>query len=470
MLTDSQAKQQAEGLAESILSLLPYSPLPDQLELIRQLSLFTFSRPENGVFVLNGFAGTGKSSLMGAFVHALHRTGMKVVLLAPTGRAAKVFSAFAGMPASTIHRRLYRPCGQPGETRYTLAPNRLEDAIFVVDEAAMISDDRDLRRSLLQQLIKYVYSGSGCTMILMGDTAQLPPVGQQKSTAMEPDRLVSLGLSPQTFLLDKPVRQAALNGILANATMVRKFITGQNEQKELVLSASPYPDEITVVPGMELEDYYTSSISRYGHENTIVITRSNWRANAINRDIRARILYAEEEIGSGEKLLITRNNYFWARGERHSLIANGDMATVNWIGSTEERFGLRFAEAELTFPSRKEPIGAKIMLSTLEASAPSLSLAEMSRFQNLVATTYPGELTEQLHKADEDPYYNALQVKHAYCITCHKAQGGQWHEVYIDMAGIRTDDIGPDFYRWLYTAITRSFGHVYLINPTIPVE
>lgn len=468
-MIDNVLTPQASLLAESVVGRLPYTPLPRQYELIRRLSTYAIMRRRNDVFVLNGYAGTGKSSLMGAYVNALADAGMKVVLLAPTGRAAKVFSTFAGLPASTIHRRLYRPCGQPGELRYAMAPNRGENIIFVVDEASMIADDYDERRSLLQQLVKYVYSGNGCGLILMGDTAQLPPVGQPESTAMNPERLVSLGLTPELFMLDKSVRQAALNGILANATMVRRFITGDAPVKNLRLVASAYPDEITVVPGDELEDYYTSSIARYGHENTIVITRSNWRANLINRDIRFRILDAEEEVGNGEKLLITRNNYFWARRERHTLIANGDMATVGWIGSEEEKYGYRFADAELTLPGRSEPLGVKLMLSTLDNDAASLSAAEMMGLYDKVVKSCEGELSERMRKANSDPYYNALQIKHAYCVTCHKAQGGQWREVYIDMAGIHTDDLGADFYRWLYTALTRSSGHVYLINPTLPV-
>lgn len=458
--------QQGQALYSLARQLFPFAPTDEQDEVLTDLCRFATDRLPRDVFVLNGFAGTGKTTLMGAYVNALRRAGAKVVLLAPTGRAAKVFSNSSTLPAGTIHRRLFRPTEQGG---YTLAPNRSEDTLFVVDEASLIGDAPDLRRSLLQMLVRYVNQGSNCGLILMGDTAQLPPVGQEQSVAMNRDRLVSLGLAPWHHVLSTPLRQAAESGVLYNATLVRRFITGEPHPESLILEASRFPDDVTVVPGEELEDYYTSSLSRVGHDGTIVITRSNWRANLINNDIRVRILDTEEEIGSGEHILVTRNNYYWARQERNALLANGDMATVNWIGQAEERYGYRFADAELTFPGRQGPVAAKLMLSTLYTDTPNLSPRAMADFHGKVLYSYEGDLSEKMRQADNDPYYNALQVKHAYCVTCHKAQGGQWRHVYIDMAGIRTDAFGEDFYRWLYTALTRSTERVFLINPTLPV-
>lgn len=458
---------QGESLYALARQFFPFAPTGEQDTVLTDLCRFATDRDPGDVFVLNGFAGTGKTTLMGAFVSAVRRAGGKVVLLAPTGRAAKVFSNSSSLPAGTIHRRLFRPAENGG---YMLAPNRSEDTLFVVDEASLISDSQDLRRSLLQLLVRYVNQGAGCGLVLMGDTAQLPPVGQDQSMAMNVNRLVSLGLTPWYHVLSTPLRQASDSGILYNATLVRRFITGEEHAPELTLEASRFPDEVTVVPGEELEDYYTSSLARVGHEGTIVITRSNWRANLINADIRRRILDAEEETGSGEQLLVTHNNYYWARRERNSLLANGDMCTVNWMGQTEERFGYRFADAELTFPGRPGPVAAKLLLSTLYLQGPSLPAREMAELHAKVMESYEGDLTEKMRQADEDPYYNALQIKHAYCVTCHKAQGGQWRHVYIDMAGIRSDAFGEDFYRWLYTALTRSTERVFLINPTLPVK
>lgn len=449
--------------------IFPFTPSEEQDEVLHSLCRFAVSRGPRDVFVLNGFAGTGKTTLMGSWVNALRKMGAKVVLLAPTGRAAKVFSNFSSLQASTIHRRLFRPVADGGALRYAPAPNRNEDTIFVVDEASLIGDAKDMRKSLLQMLVRYVYSGAGCSLVLMGDTAQLPPVGQTDSVAMNVDRLRSLGLNPIYGILKTPLRQAAESGVLYNATLARKFITGETNEPELVLDAKNFPDDVTVVEGRDLEDFYTSSISKVGHDDTIVVTRSNWRANLINRDIRCRILYADEEIGRGEHVLVTHNNYFWARRERNPLLANGDMACLSWIGSVEERYGYRFADAELNFPGREGPIAAKLLLSTLELPGPALNALEMAQLHGRIMNSYEGDLTEKMRLADKDPYYNALQIKHSYCITCHKAQGGQWKHVYIDLAGIRPDAFGEDYYRWLYTALTRSTERVFLINPSVPV-
>lgn len=464
----NRSRAQEELYHEALLG-LPFQLTMGQQTALDRLCRFTFDRKPHDVFVLNGYAGTGKTSLMGAYVRAMNKAKHRIVLLAPTGRAAKVFAGFAELPASTIHRRLYRPSTDGSAMRYRLAPNRLTDAVFIVDEASLIGDGADLRSSLLMQLVRYVYSSPGCALVLMGDTAQLPPVGQPRSMAMQEDRLRSMGLNPLSVLLDEPVRQASQSGILVNATRVRRVITGETQAAEMLLSASQFPGEVTVVQGSELEDYYTSSIAEVGHEATTVITRSNWRANLINNEIRYRILDAEEEVGSGERIMITRNNYFWSADRRHPLLANGDMATVLWIGQTEEKYGLRFADAEVLLQGHQAPTAVKLMLSTLDMKSPNLSLREMDMLLNYIAGQDAGVPDIRVEIMDKNPYYNALQIKHAYCITCHKSQGGQWKHVYIDMAGINPDEAGEEFYRWLYTAMTRATERIFLLNPTLNI-
>lgn len=457
-------------LVSAALDYLPFEPLATQLEVIRAAAAFAVSGGERDVFVLNGYAGTGKTSVVGALIHALDTVRRRVVVLAPTGRAAKVASALSSHPASTIHRRIFRPDpSDPSGRTWRPAPNQLTDTVFIVDEASLIGDSPGApSHGLLWTLIRYVYSAPGCRMLLVGDEAQLPPVGQTASTAMDPDRLRRLGLNPICHALDIPVRQASDSGIVFNATVVRSCLITPPPDGIPVLAASGFAD-IKAINSSELADALSDSYANVGIEETLVVTRSNRRANNFNNAIRNMVMFAEEPLERGDRVLVSKNDYFWRRHEKGSrLIANGDIAEVSWVGATQKMYGRFFTEVELRM-SDGSPVSAMIMLRSLASEGPALPRDEMERFRNRVLSAYDGELSEKIKGTDEDPFYNALQVKYAYCVTCHKAQGGQWKHVYIDMGGIAPDAIGPDFYRWLYTALTRATERVYLINPTIPV-
>lgn len=448
---------------------IPFVPTPDQDRLANALARFTVSDIPNKVFVLNGYAGTGKSSMIGAYVKALENLNVNTVLMAPTGRAAKVFSAFAGKKAVTIHKTLYRAdSADPASRNFFLARNFSRDTVFIVDEASMISDSDNPQNSLLQLLVRYVYSGVNCTLLLAGDSAQLPPVGQLASPAISLERLRGLGLAPGLVRLEKIVRQEHDSGILHNATIVRNML--DDPSGDFRLDVSPFKD-IRAISSIELEDELTSSWSRVGQDETLIITRSNWRANMINNDVRVRILYADTELQRGEKVLVTRNNYYWTRNSKTlDFIANGETATVTWMGRVHNAYGHTFADAEIVLTGSEEPVAVKVMLDSLTAEAPTVPNSEMSKLYNTLMDEAEGALTQKMAYVDNNPYYNAIQIKHSYCVTCHKAQGGQWRHVYIDMSSINPETLDSDFYRWLYTAITRATERVYLVNPTVPVE
>lgn len=466
---EKPAKINASVLEGLILRQLPFVPVPGQSDLVKRLARFVCEPMERPMFVLDGHAGTGKTSMLAAFVRGLASAGIHTVLLAPTGRAAKVFSSFAGSKAVTIHKRLYRADNAaPGEKRFFLAPNRDTHTVFIADEASMISDSSDMRRSLLRMLVSHVYSSVGCRLILVGDRAQLPPVGQSESPAMNVALLKSLGFEPWAFMLDETVRQSASSGILYNANLVLRQILHPGKTS-FRMKVSGFSD-IEAISPRDLEDYLTSSWSRVGQAETLIITRSNWRANRINAEVRNRILYADTALQRGEQVLVTKNNYYWTRNSREfDFIANGETAIVEWMGRTHEMYGFMFADAELSFPGKAEPVAAKLMLSSLQSEGASVSDETMAAFYNRLMAEAEGELTEKMRYADSNEYYNALQIKYSYCVTCHKAQGGQWKHVYVDMGSIAADAMCEDFYRWLYTAVTRATEHVYLVNPTVPV-
>lgn len=458
------------SLADDILSFLPYSPNERQKLLIMSLATATLSAPPRFVYQLRGYAGTGKTSLTGAYVRALTRAGIKHCLLAPTGRAAKVFADFSGEHASTIHKRIFRFDPMRPEKGFVPVRNKDRDMIFIVDEASMIGDDGS-SASLLSHLVSHVFSSPGCRLMLIGDTAQLPPVGETGSPAMDKAYMEAFGLNVAYFDLTDPVRQVRDSGILYNATLVRRLLEkGASGFKGLL--ASRFPD-VTVVDPRELEDYLTTSWARTGEDQTVVITRSNWRANRINADIRSRILYAEEPLQRGERLIITKNNYFFADSSEENaagFLANGEMATVDWTSAPEEKYGLRFVDAEIRLSGSGNIASVKLLLDSLECDGPRLEPERMMRLQNLVIDSMPGNMSQKISAARKDPYFNAVQVKYAYCVTCHKAQGGQWKDVYIDLAGIAPEAFGEDFLRWLYTAITRASQHLFLINPTFMIK
>lgn len=456
-------------LVESALSTLPFTPHPDQQKLLNKLSDFVENGASNGVFVLNGYAGTGKTSMVGAFIKALKACRRKVVVVAPTGRAAKVAQSFSGHPASTIHKLLYRGNSlDPGNTTFFIARNTTPDTTFIVDEASMISDAPDSSgRSLLFHLARYVYSCPGCRMILVGDEAQLPPVGQTSSMAMNFERLRQMGLNPTGHSLDMPVRQAAMSGIIHNATYMRQKLFYPDSDAPDAIFVKEFPD-VVAISSEDLAESLATSHALVGEDETLIITRSNKRANNFNRAIRNIVMYAEEPLERGDRVVISKNDYYW--GKQNNLdgfIANGETAEVTWVGKTEKAYGRYFTDVELRFVSDGRIVGAKAMLRSLVCEGPSIPRAEMERFYARVMEAYEGELSKKIKGALEDPFYNALQMKYAYCVTCHKAQGGQWKHVYIDMGGIAPDAMTEDFYRWLYTAVTRATEKVFFINPTL---
>lgn len=458
-------------LSDIAISCLPFTPNEGQYALIRALGAFIMLHGPRDVFVLNGYAGTGKTSVTGAIVKALGMASMKAVVLAPTGRAAKVAAGFSGSRASTIHKRIFRGnSADPSNTHFFLAENRDANTVFIVDEASLITDSQSFGGSLLQQLVRHVYSAPGCAMILTGDLAQLPPVGMTESLAMNPERLRQIGLNPICFSLEVPVRQAAESGILNNATIIRQFLYSGFPVENFALYVNDFPD-VEAVSSADLADRLAASWSEVGQDETIIITRSNKRANNFNKAIRNMVMYAEEPLQQGDRLVISKNDYYWSRkNSLRNFLANGEVAEVAWVGKTEKAYGRWFADVELKLPDVETPVAAKIMLRSLAAEGPNIPRQEMERFYNRVMAEYEGEVSHKIKGALEDPYYNALQAKYAYCVTCHKAQGGQWRHVYVDMGMIASDAIGPEFYRWLYTAVTRATERLFLINPTIPLE
>lgn len=459
--------------AQLVLDNLPYEPTSQQVELIAALSRFCSARtPSDSVFLLNGYAGTGKTSLCAALVKSLNMAGIGTVLLAPTGRAAKVFSRFAGHPAYTIHRRIYSVGGNGITSPRDIRPaaNRSVNTIFIVDEASMIGADSGAG-NLLEHLIHYVYSGVNCKLILLGDTAQLPPVGCEESPAMSAKTLHAEGLRVTRAILTATVRQASDSGILYNATWLRKAM-----RKEPLpvprLTATPF-DDVHVTDGEELEDSLNAAYSADGVGETILVTRSNMRATRFNLAIRARILGYEEELCRDDRLLIGKNNYYWTREVKGvDFIANGDAAVVEKVIGTETRYGFRFADVMLRLPDRDLSIECKILLDTLVNDAATLSRKDMTElYERIVADGDPSlSAATRAAEAMKSPYFNALQVKYGYAVTCHKAQGGQWRNVYVDLGYIPPESIGMEFYRWLYTAITRATSHLYLVNPSIDVK
>ncbi|MDE7403399.1 MAG: AAA family ATPase [Muribaculaceae bacterium] len=452
------------SIIDHALATLPYTPLPTQLRVLHTAAAFAMDSlgEPNSVLVLNGYAGTGKTSLTGALIKALDMAKKRVVILAPTGRAAKIASRLSAHKASTIHRRIFRPNpADPTGRSHLVAPNPCRDTLYIIDEASLIGDMPG--RSLLATLIRYVYSGPGCRMMLIGDEAQLPPVGQESSTAMLPERLRALGLDPICTQLDIPLRQQDNFGIVHNATRVRLCLTHTRNEDSPLLEIDNVGD-VQRISSVELPDLLANSYATVGDEETIIITRSNMRANRYNMAVRNMVMFAESPLERGDRVMVAKNDYFWAPKNRvGQLIANGDMGRITSVGHTEKMYGRYFCEVEMELDGG-EILAAEVMLRSLAANGPAIPREEMERFGNRVMEEYEGEWSERMKARDEDPYYNALQLKYSYCVTAHKAQGGQWRHVYIDMSGIGADAEGPEFYRWLYTALTRATDRVYLID------
>lgn len=458
---------------QQIKEIFPYKPTLEQEKTLNSLSEFYLEASEKGAMVLKGYAGTGKTTLMSAFVQTLTKLKQKVVLLAPTGRAAKVFSSYAGLPAYTIHKKIYREQSFFGEGgHFTLNDNLHKHTLFIVDEASMIANEGLAGATfgtgcLLDDLISYVYSGDDCRLILVGDTAQLPPVGEESSPALEVENLRGYGLLIKEVELTEVVRQEQASGILWNATCLREAITNGAFEVLPKFRLSGFSD-VKRIPGDELIDTLSDCYDRDGMDQTIVICRSNKRANIYNNGIRGRILWREEELESGDMVMVTKNNYFWTEKDpTMDFIANGEMAKVIRVRGGRELYGFRFVEATLAFPDYDDlEVDANLLLDTLQSEAPSLSKADSEKLFNAVMDDY-AEISlkrERLKKLKTDPYFNALQVKYAYAVTCHKAQGGQWKNVFLDQAFMESDYLTPDYFRWLYTAVTRATGTLYLVN------
>lgn len=450
-------------------------PTQEQDFVIDSWCRFLLGRSDDSMFLLKGYAGTGKTSLVGALVRTMKMLKQRVVLLAPTGRAAKVMGGYADTSAGTIHRHIYRQ-KTFGEERFTAAPNLKENTLYIVDEASMIANE-GLSGSvfgdgrLLDDLIHFVYSSPGCRLILIGDTAQLPPVGEEHSPALDRMELGGYGLEVIEAELTQVVRQLDSSGILWNATRLRECLTGGYAVPKIRVS---FPD-VHAVPGNELIEYMEQSYHRCGKDGTIVITRSNKRANVYNMGIRNRILDYDCELGGGDMVMVAKNKYLNGK----DLIANGEMAIVQRLRNERELYGFRFADATLKLIDRTDSgleeqdgqgipteLDTVVLLDTLHSEAPALTREQQQQLFMRVCEDYP-ELRNKrdLFKAvKEDKHYGALQIKYAYAITCHKAQGGQWEDVYIDQGYMTEDMLTEDYIRWLYTAITRATGHVYLVN------
>jgi len=467
----------ATEFADLVKARLPYSPNRQQVQLIDALARFCSpDTPPESVFIVNGYAGTGKTSLTGALVKALEEVKRPVVLLAPTGRAAKVFSSHAGHPAYTIHRKIYRgPTGDFTGGMTLTRENNLTDAVFIVDEASMIGDyeaDNGAAtpgNGLLEDLLQFVFTGDNCRLILLGDVAQLPPVGSVESPAMFPGRFKELGLRVWRAVLTDTVRQSRGSGILRNATWLRRAMLVDPLPKPKIIMDG-YGD-VSEVTGDDIIDTLTGCYRETDPGETVIITRSNRRATAFNLGIRQKIFESMQVLDRGERLLVAKNNYMWsAKVKGLDFIANGDVAVVKEIYNTEEKYDMRFANVVLHLPDRDTDVECKIIIDTLADESAGLS---RERLESLARARMddpevnaPGVAWEtRVRRLRSDPYFNALQVKYAYAMTCHKAQGAQWRNVFVDLGGISPEQQGMDFYRWLYTATTRATGHLYYLNP-----
>lgn len=443
-----------------------------QKKIVEKLSKFLIDDNFSKIFVLNGYAGTGKTTLIAATVAALKQMGIRTILLAPTGRAAKVLARYSGEKAMTVHKRIYRErTNADYESKFSLDLNREQGAVFIVDEASMLSDRSNEGQlfgsgSLLEDLVRYVRSGRGCRLILVGDSAQLPPVGADFSPALDEATLARFG-EVEYATLDEVVRQEAESGILFNATLVRCML--EQGITEIPRFDCSFPD-FTPLTGGEFLETLQDAYAKYGRDEVIVITRSNKRANRYNEGIRRNVLYAEEEIESGDMLMVVKNNYYYTERIEDCpmhFIANGDIARLRRLRRFEDFYGFRFANAVLEFPDYDNTeIECKILLDTLSAEAPALTQEEQTRLFFEVEKDYLDikSKIKRFKEIRENPHFNALQIKFANAITCHKAQGGQWRAVFIDRCLFGDEPMTRDMLRWLYTALTRATDHLYLIN------
>ena len=478
-----------------------FTPTEGQAKVLYHLSAFILTEKERPLYLLRGYAGTGKTTLVSTLVKTLPQIGMRYQLLAPTGRAAKVMSSYTGKPASTLHRKLYRfQAVANGELRMTRDVNKHKNTVFIVDECSMISDQGDgfsWSRSLLDDLIEYVFSGSCCKLLLIGDSAQLPPVGLDISPAMDFDILRnSFNLTLATYEMKEVMRQALDSGILYNATEIRNKVAMGNEQWAMsdsdmyqlpLLDINNFDDIIKIDPMSFEELLWESFGDKRSNNDAVVICRSNKRANMFNQAIRSRVLQEEGELSAGDKLMIVKNNYFWCQqttdnsqqseansqqpavNSQITFLANGDMIEITRINKFEEMYGFHFADVDIQLMDYDDAptLSVKIILETLHSDAPALTNDEAKRLYQAVEEDYMDipKASDRRKAMKENPYFNALQVKYGYALTCHKTQGGQWNNVFVeapylpDETTLELSDL-----RWLYTAITRAKEKVYLVN------
>lgn len=464
----------ASAFYRNLVQHFPFAPTPKQAVFFQLIAQYVTNPTTDELFVLKGFAGTGKTTLVSTLVAALPEINCKTVLLAPTGRAAKVISNYAHKPAFTIHKKIYFPKKiAGGGMQYTLQQNKHKNTLFIVDEASMISDvNTDTKfsdgTSLLDDLISYIYSGQGCKLLLIGDTAQLPPVNLSISPALDLDSL-SLHYNKEVthIELDEVMRQAEKSGILHNATALREVLQ-TSFWDSFQFQLKPFKDIIRLVDGYDIQDAIQSAYSNYSIEDTAFLVRSNKRANLYNQQIRSRILDKESLLATGDYLMVVKNNYFWLQEtDEAGFIANGDIIEVLELFSIKELYGFTFASVKIRmvdYPNQR-PIETVLLLDTLNSETPSLSYDDANRLYQEVLQDYQQETTKykKFQKVKENEYFNALQVKFSYAITCHKSQGGQWNTVFIEQPYL-PDGIDQDYIRWLYTAVTRAQDKLYLIG------
>jgi len=452
----------------------PFQPTLKQDIVLEQLSKFIFDGPPNALYVLKGYAGTGKTSIIGVIVSNLWKAQKSAVLMAPTGRAAKVISNYSNKEAFTIHKKIYFPKKDTGGgVKFVLQPNKHKKTIFIVDEASMIPDTPSESKlfengSLLDDLIQYVYSGHQCKLLLIGDIAQLPPVKLELSPALDEDQL-SLNYNKEVtkMELDVVMRQAEDSGILFNATLLRDAIKS-SFYDTFKFNLNGFKDIVRLIDGHDIIDAINDSYSQLGNEDTAIIVRSNKRANQYNEQIRSRILFNEHELTAGDYLMVVKNNYFWIKPNTEAgFIANGDIIEVLEIFSIKELYDFRFAEVKVRmvdYPKMK-PFETVLLLDTIKVEAPSLPYEDSNRLYQEVMKDYEKETTKykKFIKVKSNPFFNALQVKFSYAMTCHKSQGGQWNTVFVEQPYL-PNGIDKDYLRWLYTAVTRARERLYLIG------
>ncbi|QQX78249.1 MULTISPECIES: ATP-dependent RecD-like DNA helicase [Aequorivita] len=451
----------------------PHTTTTKQDIALQLLAKFVLGTNKNETFLLKGYAGTGKTTIVGSLVKNLSKVKKRSVLLAPTGRAAKVISNYSNQQAFTIHKKIYFPKSEKGSVSFTLQQNKHRDTIFIVDEASMIPDiNQDSKLfengSLLDDLMQYVYSGNNCKLLLIGDSAQLPPVHLDISPALDAQLLENQYNREVIILeLDEVVRQQKDSGILENATKIRERLDDELFEA-FKFSGTNFPDIIRPVDGQEIMDAINDSYTTLGNEDTVIIVRSNKRANLYNQSIRERILFQESELSAGDYLMVVKNNYFWVdNASEAGFVANGDIVEVLEIFAFKELYGFRFAEVKMRmvdYPNMK-PLETVLLLDTLTSESPSLTYDESNKLYQEVMKDYATEKSKykKFLAVKNNKYFNALQVKFSYAITCHKSQGGQWNTVFVEQPYL-PNGIDKEYLRWLYTAITRAREKLYLIG------